>query len=168
MGADDGSFGLKCGVGIRDQGSGIRDQGSEDVSAPVDLWNTLLAGVDTSAMCTRLSAQMRERRLRFGDRAICPFLRPFFLDAADEARVRGVAEMLWTLGERVASVDDEVHDHLLDLPAIDHDEPRFSREGQRESDVVADEAGQHLVQIVDDLIDAYDLSLHDWGTTEGQ
>ena len=53
-------------------------------------------------MCSRLSAQMRERRLRFGDRVICPFLRPFFLDAADEARVRGVAEMLWTLGERVA------------------------------------------------------------------
>ena len=70
---------------------------------PIHLWNSLLEGVDTSAMCTRLSARMRERRLRFGDRVICPFLRPFFLDAADEARVRGVAEMLWTLGERVAS-----------------------------------------------------------------
>ena len=57
-------------------------------------------------MCARLSAQMRERRLRFGDRVICPFLRPFFLDAADEARVRGVAEMLWTLGERVARRGD--------------------------------------------------------------
>src|SRR6185295_1226070 len=42
------------------------------------------------------------RRLRFGDRIICPFLRPFFLAAADEPRVRHVAETLWTLGERVA------------------------------------------------------------------
>ena len=72
------------------------------MSSPIDLWNSLLAGTDTSAMCARLSAQMRERRLRFGDRVICPFLRPFFLDLADESRVRGVAEMLWTLGERVA------------------------------------------------------------------
>ena len=74
------------------------------MSSPIDVWDSLLAGVDASAMCERLSAQMRERRLRFGDRAICPFLRPFFLDAADEARVRHVSEMLWTLGERVANV----------------------------------------------------------------
>src|SRR6185503_3343080 len=33
-----------------------------------------------------------------------PFLRPFFLDAADEPRVARVAEALWTLGERVAEV----------------------------------------------------------------
>jgi len=96
------------------------------VSAPVDLWNTLLAGVDTSAMCTRLSAQMRERRLRFGDRAICPFLRPFFLDAADEARVRGVAEMLWTLGERVASVAAGTPGMLADL-ALSDDEIRLAQ-----------------------------------------
>ena len=96
------------------------------MSAPVDLWNTLLAGVDTSAMCTRLSAQMRERRLRFGDRAICPFLRPFFLDAADEARVRGVAEMLWTLGERVASVAAGTPGMLADL-ALSDDEIRLAQ-----------------------------------------
>src|SRR5580692_1927675 len=71
--------------------------------SPGALWNSLLAGTDTSAMCGRLSSRMHERRLRFGDRVICPFLRPFFLDAADEARVRGVAEMLWRLGERVAA-----------------------------------------------------------------
>ncbi|MGH9140319.1 MAG: hypothetical protein ACRD2I_04150 [Vicinamibacterales bacterium] len=73
------------------------------MTTPESVWNWLLEGVDASAMCGRLSATMRERRLRFGERTICPFLRPFFLAAGDEDRVRGVAEMLWTLGERVAA-----------------------------------------------------------------
>src|SRR5436309_6463898 len=94
---------------------------------PIDHWNALLAGVDASAMCARLSAQMRERKLRFGDRVICPFLRPFFLDAADETRVRGVVEMLWTLGERVARVaSTERPDMLADL-ALSDDEIRLAR-----------------------------------------
>jgi len=77
-------------------------------------------------MCSRLSAQMRERRLRFGDRVICPFLRPFFLDAADETRVRGVAEMLWTLGERVAAVAVETPEMLTAL-ALSDAEIRLAR-----------------------------------------
>jgi hypothetical protein len=62
---------------------------------------------------------MRERRLRFGDRVICPFLRPFFLDSADEARVRGVAEMLWRLGERVAAEAIGTPQMLTDLALSD-------------------------------------------------
>src|SRR4051794_28889608 len=95
------------------------------MTSPIDSWNSLLAGVDASAMCTRLSAQMRDRRLRFGDRVICPFLRPFLLDAADEARVRGVAEMLWTLGERVAreAMSDPA---LLGALALSADEIRLA------------------------------------------
>jgi uncharacterized circularly permuted ATP-grasp superfamily protein len=77
-------------------------------------------------MCGRLSAQMSERRLRFGERVICPFLRPFFLDAADEARVRGVAEMLWTLGERVAAAAISTPQMLTDL-ALSDDEIRLAR-----------------------------------------
>src|SRR5436309_141595 len=46
---------------------------------------------------------MRERRLTFGGRLLCPFLRPFFLTDADEGRVARAAETLWTLGERVAA-----------------------------------------------------------------
>ena len=86
---------------------------------PAEHWNTLLEGVDASAMCRRLSAQMRERRLRFGDRVICPFLRPFFLDAADEARVQRVSEMLWTLGERVARVAADSPELLAELALSD-------------------------------------------------
>ena len=74
-----------------------------DMSAsPIEVWNSILAAEDAPKMCARLSVAMRDRRLRFGDRVICPFLRPFFLDAADEARVKAVVERLWILGERVA------------------------------------------------------------------
>src|SRR3954447_19676096 len=105
------------------------DNRSEQPSAmtlsPIEHWNSVLAGVDAPDMCSRLSGQMRERRLRFGDRVICPFLRPFFLDAADEARVRGVAEMLWTLGERVAggAMSDPA---LLGALALSADEIRLA------------------------------------------
>ena len=34
------------------------------------------------------AAAMRERKLTFGDRIHCPFLRPFFLTEADESRMR--------------------------------------------------------------------------------
>src|SRR4051812_9687893 len=99
------------------------DNRSEQPSAmtlsPIEHWNSVLAGVDAPDMCSRLSGQMRERRLRFGDRVICPFLRPFFLDAADEARVRGVAAMLWRLGERVAAEAIGSPQMLADLALSD-------------------------------------------------
>src|SRR3954471_17262090 len=71
------------------------------MASPIDHWHELLALESVGPHCARLADRMRERRLRFGDRVICPFLRPFFLDAADEPRVTRVAEMLWTLAERV-------------------------------------------------------------------
>src|SRR5204862_2543045 len=97
------------------------------VTTSIDLWNSLLAGTDAAAMCTRLSAEMRDRKLRFGDRVICPFLRPFFLDAADEARVRGVAEMLWRLGERVALAASTDQPRMLTDLALSEDEIVLAR-----------------------------------------
>src|SRR3954471_18365142 len=72
------------------------------MSSPIDHWHQLLAAEQAGPLCARLAARRRAARLRFGDRAICPFLRPFFLDATDEPRVTRVAETLWQLGERVA------------------------------------------------------------------
>ncbi len=53
--------------------------------------------------CLELAAAMRARRLTFGDRIHCPFLRPFFLSASDEGRIRRAAETLAAVGERVVS-----------------------------------------------------------------
>src|SRR6266487_2740484 len=71
---------------------------------PIAHWDTLLRDADAAGLCRDLTERQRARRLRFGDRVLCPFLRPFFLDAAEEARVKHVAETLWTLGERVVRV----------------------------------------------------------------
>jgi uncharacterized circularly permuted ATP-grasp superfamily protein len=71
--------------------------------SPTDAWHALLRpDVElTPAFCSQLAAQMRAKRLTFGDRVHCPFLRPFFISEAEEARVRSVAEAIAVLGERV-------------------------------------------------------------------
>ena len=53
--------------------------------------------------CEEFAASMRARKLTFGDRVHCPFLRPFFLTEDDEARMRAAAETIAALGERVTS-----------------------------------------------------------------
>src|SRR5438477_11335806 len=69
---------------------------------PIAAWDALLRDENIPELCARLADHMRARRLHFGGRLLCPFLRPFFLDAADEGRIRHAAETLWTLGERIA------------------------------------------------------------------
>lgn len=66
-------------------------------------WHALLRPDDelTPAFTARFAAEMRARRLTFGDRVHCPFLRPFFLSPSDEARIRGASEALAAMGERV-------------------------------------------------------------------
>ena len=56
----------------------------------------------TPEFCQDFAAAMRARKLTFGDRIHSPFLRPFFLSGADEARIRRAAETIATVGERVA------------------------------------------------------------------
>jgi hypothetical protein len=89
-------------------------------------WESLLDTVDAAALCGHVTEGQRSRRLRFGDRVLCPFLRPFFLDAGDEARVRQVAETLWVLGERVAQVAIDSPDMLRQL-ALSDAEIRLAR-----------------------------------------
>jgi hypothetical protein len=47
--------------------------------------------------------KMRASKLTFGRRVHCPFLRPFFLSPADEARVRRVSETIAAVAERVTA-----------------------------------------------------------------
>lgn len=85
---------------------------------PSELWHDAVAE-GGGRLCGSLADRMRERRLTFGGRLLCPFLRPFFLDARDEARVREAAETLWTLGERVARAAFEDESLLQDLALTD-------------------------------------------------
>jgi uncharacterized circularly permuted ATP-grasp superfamily protein len=71
---------------------------------PILTWHAAVAGGVGTRLCASLADRMREARLTFGGRLLCPFLRPFFLDPGDEARIRRAAETLWVLGERVARV----------------------------------------------------------------
>ena len=69
---------------------------------PIAVWNGLVRGEAPADLCQSLARRMRERRLTFGGRLLCPFLRPFFLEPADEVRVQHAAGALWRLGERLA------------------------------------------------------------------
>ena len=94
--------------------------------SPIDHWHELLREERGGELCAEVTAQQRARRLRFADRVLCPFLRPFFLTADDEARVTRVAETLWTLGERVARLAIERPEMLAAL-ALSDDEIRLAR-----------------------------------------
>jgi uncharacterized circularly permuted ATP-grasp superfamily protein len=72
----------------------------------IGAWHALLRhDVElTPQFCAALAGSMRERKLTFGDRVHCPFLRPFFLSEADEVRIMEAAETIAALGERIARV----------------------------------------------------------------
>lgn len=69
----------------------------------VDSWHEeLKRGRElTPEFCGEFAASMRARKLTFGDRVHCPFLRPFFVSGADEARIRRAAETIAAIGERI-------------------------------------------------------------------
>ncbi len=100
--------------------------GSSEAAA--ELWHRLLRpDVELSpAFLNELNARMRAERLTFGERIHCPFLRPFFLTAEDEQRVRVVAEAIAALGERV--VKQSLADpRLLAQSALSPEEERLAR-----------------------------------------
>jgi uncharacterized circularly permuted ATP-grasp superfamily protein len=82
-------------------------------------WSGLVRGAADRTLCASLADRMRDARLTFGGRLLCPFLRPFFLTLAEEARIAYAAEILWRLGERVARVAFERPALLDDLGLSD-------------------------------------------------
>ena len=60
---------------------------------PIADWHALLRPDEelTPRFTSALTASMRAKKLTFGQRVHCPFLRPFFLTAVDEARIRVAA-----------------------------------------------------------------------------
>src|SRR5262245_17109038 len=91
----------------------------------VGVWHEIVRA-DGPGMCDSLARDMRARRLTFGGRLLCPFLRPFFVDAKDEPRVREAAETLWILGERVVQAAMQDDSLFADL-AVSEDEIALAR-----------------------------------------
>jgi Circularly permuted ATP-grasp type 2 len=84
---------------------------------PIADWHALLRPDEelTPRFTNALTASMRAKKLTFGQRVHCPFLRPFFLTAVDEDRIRVAAETVAALGERVtraAFQSDDIYDQL--------------------------------------------------------
>jgi hypothetical protein len=73
------------------------------MSSPIDAWMSLLGegGELTEAWWSAHAQRMRDARLVFGGRLSCPFLRPLFMDAQDEARQRHACEVIAGVGERI-------------------------------------------------------------------
>ena len=88
-------------------------------------WHALVRDDGGANLCGALAAAMHARRLTFGGRLLCPFLRPFFLAPGDEARIRRAAETLWHLGERVmnAAIGDPA---MLATLGLSDDEIRLA------------------------------------------
>ena len=101
---------------------------TDGVASPIDVWNALVRPEieGSEAFWIDLSARMREKRLAFGGRPLCPFLRPFFLDAADEVRVRTAAETIAAIGERVVAAA-MVQPELLRRVRLTEAETRLAR-----------------------------------------
>ena len=80
---------------------------------PIAAWHALLRKDEElkAERCLDFAASMRARKLTFGDRVHCPFLRPFFLTAQEEARIRRAAETIADVGERVVAA-------AMDSPAL--------------------------------------------------
>jgi uncharacterized circularly permuted ATP-grasp superfamily protein len=101
---------------------------SSAAETPAEVWHRLLRpDVELApAFLAELNARMRAEKLTFGERIHCPFLRPFFLTAEDEQRVRVVAEAIAALGERV--VKQSLADpRLLAQSALSPEEERLAR-----------------------------------------
>jgi hypothetical protein len=78
-----------------------------------DSWHALLRPDQelTPRFCREFADSMRAEKLMFGERIHSPFLRPFLLEAADEARIREAAETIAAAGERVVRA-------ALDTPSL--------------------------------------------------
>jgi hypothetical protein len=93
---------------------------------PIPAWHALVRQGTDASLCAGLASRMRERHLTFGGRLLCPFLRPFFIDPADEGRIKRAAETLWRLGERLAQAA-ATDDALMAELGLSDDERALAR-----------------------------------------
>ena len=71
-------------------------------------------------------------------------------------------------GHRVAGVDGQVHQHLLDLRRVDADAPEGGVEPRHDLDVLAEERPQHARGVRDEGVEVDDLRLQHLLAAEGE
>jgi hypothetical protein len=71
-------------------------------------------------------------------------------------------------GHLVARIDDEVDDHLLQLPRVGLNAREARAVDGDDFDVLADQAAQHRVHVADDVVDVQNLRLQELLAAEGE
>ena len=77
-----------------------------------------------------------------------------------DVRVRGLDDQLAAFGHRVARVDHEVREDLLDLARVRVDAIQVRLEVRVQRDVLPDDARQHLRDVADDRVELEEPRLH--------
>ena len=68
----------------------------------------------------------------------------------------------------IASIDDHVHDDLLDLPLIGFYVPQIRLAIHQQLDVFADQAGEHFTQVAENNVEIQDRRLKQLSPAESQ
>jgi hypothetical protein len=87
---------------------------------------------------------------------------------ARELGVRGADRDRPVPGDRVARVDDEVDDQLLELRRIRDDRLQLGLNDRVERDVLADQPTEHLLREDDDVVQVERARVEDLPAAEGQ
>src|SRR6266851_416934 len=82
--------------------------------------------------------------------------------------VLGLDAQAPAVGHRVARIDHQIQDNLLDLPGIGFYTIELGIQHKRELNVLFDQAAQHLVQIANGLVDIQHHGLNHLLTAEHQ
>ena len=85
-----------------------------------------------------------------------------------EHHVAGLDRQDACLGHGVARIDGQIQNHLLDLRRIDLDRPEARGFVPSEIDVLADQAAQHALDVLDHLVQVDQLGRNDVTTRESQ
>ena len=88
--------------------------------------------------------------------------------AAIRRGIAGFDRQAPALGHRVARVDDEVHDDLLDLSGVDPVSGRVALLRDRHHDVLADDAPQHRLDLLQRDVEVDHLGLQHLLAAEGE
>ena len=89
-------------------------------------------------------------------------------DGGFKGFVRGFDDNAPALGHRVARIDDEVEQYLLELTRIRLDGPGGAIEQGHEFDIFSNQSPEHAIHVRDQVVQVKDSRLQDLSPTKGQ